>query len=57
MDPRGNVKTGAEVWWAKATDPPIRAGKHVVVRGVSGVTMIVSKHEDDQGSKHETTND
>ena len=57
LDPRGKVKTGAEVWWAKATDPPIRAGEHVVFRGISGVTMIVSRQEDDQSLEHESTND
>lgn len=57
LDPRGKVKTGGEVWWAKATDPPIRAGEHVLVRGISGLTMIVSRHEDDQRLEHESVND
>ncbi len=57
LDPRGKVKTGGEVWWARATDPPIRAGENVLVRGVSGVTMIVSRDKDDQGLEHEATND
>ncbi len=57
LNPKGKVKVGAEVWWAKATDPPIQAGDRVVYRGVSGVTMIVSKHEDNQSLEHEATND
>lgn len=57
LDPRGKVKTGGEVWWARATDPPIRAGENVLVRGVSGVTMIVSRDKDDQDLEHEATND
>lgn len=57
LDPRGKVKTGAEVWWAKATDPPIQAGERVMFRGISGVTMIVSRQEDDQSLEHESTND
>ena len=57
LNPRGKVKSGREVCWAKATNPPIQAGERVMFRGVSGLTMIVSRHEDDQSPEHESAND
>ncbi|MBS3794393.1 MAG: hypothetical protein KGY80_05835 [Candidatus Thorarchaeota archaeon] len=46
IDPEGKVKSGAEIWWAKTRGPAIEEGEEVVVRGVMGLTMIVSKAED-----------
>jgi len=43
INPKGKVKTGAEIWWAKTTGPPIMAGERVSVLGLSGMTMIVVK--------------
>ena len=45
INPKGKVKTGAEIWWAKTTGPPIMAGERVSVLGLSGMTMIVVKEE------------
>jgi len=46
INPKGKVKTGAEIWWAKTTGPPIKSGEKVVIVGISGMTMIVAKPED-----------
>jgi len=46
INPKGKVKTGAEIWWAKTTGPPIRTGEKVVIVGITGMTMIVAKPED-----------
>ncbi len=43
INPKGKVKSGAEIWWAKTTGPPIPAGERVRVLGLSGMTMIVAK--------------
>lgn len=43
INPRGKVKAGAEIWWAKTTGPPIKEGERVIVQGVTGLTMIVTK--------------
>jgi membrane-bound ClpP family serine protease len=43
INPKGKVKSGAEIWWAKTTGPPISAGERVRVLGLSGMTMIVTK--------------
>ncbi|MHA1908496.1 MAG: NfeD family protein [Candidatus Thorarchaeota archaeon] len=43
INPKGKVKSGAEMWWAKTTGPPIMAGEKVRVLGLSGMTMIVAK--------------
>ena len=43
INPKGKVKVGAEIWWAKTTGPPIMTGEIVAVLGVSGITMLVSK--------------
>ncbi|MFW9919622.1 MAG: NfeD family protein [Candidatus Thorarchaeota archaeon] len=43
INPKGKVKTGAEIWWAKTTGPPIMAGERVSALGISGMTMIVAK--------------
>ncbi len=43
INPKGKVKSGAEIWWAKTTGPPISAGEKVRVLGLSGMTMIVAK--------------
>ncbi len=52
INPKGKVKTGAEIWWAKTTGPPIMAGEKVSVLGLSGMTMIVMK-EDTMGSSYD----
>lgn len=46
INPKGKVKTGAEIWWAKTTGPPIKSGEKVVIVGITGMTMIVAKPED-----------
>jgi membrane-bound ClpP family serine protease len=43
IDPKGKVKTGAEIWWAKSTGAPIKAGEEVIIVGVTGLTMLVSR--------------
>ncbi|MHA1883117.1 MAG: NfeD family protein [Candidatus Thorarchaeota archaeon] len=43
--PKGKVKSGAEIWWARTDGPPIAAGENVRVIGVSGMTMIVVKED------------
>ena len=46
INPKGKVKTGAEIWWAKTSGPPIKAGEKVVIVGMSGMTMIVARPDD-----------
>ncbi|TFF93443.1 hypothetical protein EU546_06210, partial [Candidatus Thorarchaeota archaeon] len=42
INPKGKVKAGAEIWWAKTSGPPIRKGEEVRLLGTSGLTMIVA---------------
>ncbi len=53
--PRGKVKSGAEIWWAKTlpNDPPISEGEEVVVVGISGMTMIVAREQPASTSEEE----
>ena len=46
IDPKGKVKTGAEIWWAKTTGSPIKEGEDVIIVGVTGLTMLVSKPDE-----------
>lgn len=46
INPKGKVKTGAEIWWARTTGPPIKAGEKVVIVGITGMTMIVARPDD-----------
>ncbi len=46
INPKGKVKTGAEIWWAKTSGPPIRSGEKVIITGMTGMTMIVAKPDD-----------
>jgi membrane-bound ClpP family serine protease len=46
INPKGKVKTGAEIWWAKTTGPPIKAGEKVFVVGITGMTMLVRRPDD-----------
>ena len=46
INPKGKVKTGAEIWWAKTTGPPIKSGEKVVIVGITGMTMIVARPDD-----------
>lgn len=46
INPRGKVKFGAEIWWARTTGPPISSGETVAVLGISGMTMIVARESD-----------
>lgn len=48
INPKGKVKTGAEIWWAKTTGPPIMAGERVNVLGLSGMTMVVMKERPEE---------
>ena len=52
INPKGKVKTGAEIWWAKTTGPPIKSGEKVVIVGITGMTMIVARPEDVVGQDH-----
>ena len=53
INPRGKVKTGAEIWWARTTGPPIKTGEKVVIEKISGITMIVRKPDDIESSGQE----
>ena len=55
IDPKGKVKSGAEIWWAKTTGPPIREGERVYAVAMSGLTLVVSK-EEPRRTPPETTN-
>ncbi len=57
LDPRGKVKSGAELWWARAVGEPISAGEEVVVVGLTGFTMLVDKLDSPRlsGPSFETT--
>jgi len=46
INPKGKVKTGAEIWWARTTGPPITSGEKVVIVRITGMTMIVAKPDD-----------
>lgn len=46
INPKGKVKTGAEIWWARTSGPPIKSGEKVVIVSITGMTMIVAKPED-----------
>ncbi|TFF91096.1 hypothetical protein EU545_05645 [Candidatus Thorarchaeota archaeon] len=46
INPRGKVKTGAEIWWAKTVGPPIKAGEEVVIDHITGLTMVVKRPDD-----------
>jgi membrane-bound ClpP family serine protease len=46
INPKGKVKTGAEIWWAKTSGPPIKAGEKVVIVSITGMTMVVARPED-----------
>jgi membrane-bound ClpP family serine protease len=46
INPRGKVKTGAEIWWARTTGPPIKTGEKVVIVDIKGMTMMVARPED-----------
>jgi membrane-bound ClpP family serine protease len=46
INPKGKVKTGAEIWWAKTSGPPIRAGEKVIIVSMTGMTMVVARPED-----------
>ena len=50
LNPNGKVKTGAEIWWAKTSGPPIKAGEKVVIEHISGITMHVRRPDDISGS-------
>ncbi|MHA2084667.1 MAG: NfeD family protein [Candidatus Thorarchaeota archaeon] len=43
INPKGKVKAGSEIWWAKTTGPPIAKGERVSVTGLTGITLIVGK--------------
>jgi len=50
LNPKGEVKTGAEIWWARTTGPPIKAGETVVIDHITGITMHVRRPDDISGS-------
>ncbi|MBD3406409.1 MAG: hypothetical protein GF411_09885 [Candidatus Lokiarchaeota archaeon] len=45
INPRGKIKIGSEIWWAKTTGPPIQAGEKVTIIGLNGLTMLVIKDD------------
>jgi membrane-bound ClpP family serine protease len=51
LNPKGKVKTGAEIWWARTYGPPIKAGEKVVIDHITGITMIVKRPDDIQSSE------
>jgi membrane-bound ClpP family serine protease len=50
LNPKGKVKTGAEIWWARTSGPPIKAGETVVIDHITGITMYVRRPDDILGS-------
>ena len=46
LNPKGKVKTGAEIWWARTAGPPIKAGEQVVIDHITGITMHVRRPDD-----------
>ena len=50
LNPKGKVKTGAEIWWARTDGPPIKAGEKVVIDHITGITMHVRRPDDIQSS-------
>jgi membrane-bound ClpP family serine protease len=46
INPKGKVKTGAEIWWARTEGAPIKTGEQVVIERVTGLTMIVRRPDD-----------
>lgn len=48
INPVGKVKAGAEIWRARTDGPPISKGERVSVRGITGLTMIVSREDSEQ---------
>ncbi|MHA1963042.1 MAG: NfeD family protein [Candidatus Thorarchaeota archaeon] len=46
LNPKGKVKTGAEIWWARTDGPPIKAGEKVVIDHITGITMHVRRPDD-----------
>lgn len=46
INPKGKVKTGAEIWWARTSGPPIKSGEKVVILSITGMTMIVARPDD-----------
>jgi membrane-bound ClpP family serine protease len=46
IDPKGKVKAGAEIWWAKTDGPPIEKGESVKAVAMSGLTMIVAREDE-----------
>ena len=56
IDPKGKVKTGAEIWWAKTTGSPIKEGEEVIIIGVSGITMLVSRLDEFAAKSDKATN-
>lgn len=49
LNPKGKVKTGAEIWWARTDGPPIKSGEKVVIDHITGMTMIVRRPDDIPG--------
>ncbi len=45
INPTGKVKSGSEIWWARTTGTPIRAGEQVAIVRISGLTLIVEKQD------------
>jgi len=46
INPRGKVRAGSEIWWARTSGPPIREGENVIVKAITGLTMIVSRDDE-----------
>ncbi|MHA1246684.1 MAG: NfeD family protein [Candidatus Thorarchaeota archaeon] len=55
INPKGKVKAGAEIWWARTIGPPIRKGERVRLIALSGITMIVAREEEGASAAAETS--
>ncbi len=45
INPTGKVKAGSEIWWARTSGEPIKAGEQVRIVRISGLTLVVTKLE------------
>jgi membrane-bound ClpP family serine protease len=57
INPKGKVGVGSEIWWARTTGPPIKQGERVIVKAMTGLTMIVARDEERYSQAVEGRND
>ncbi len=53
LAPKGKVKSGAEIWWARTVGDHVKTGQTVRVLGVSGMTMLVVPYEEEESGPRE----